>query len=171
MSLHTEKKLSTSAVAAAAGLSESWAWKARDQGVLSEPHFEEDIVALRVYAFVSQIGWPGTRRPRSARQDLELWQQSAVEAARQAATDAGTTPDTALWVLEDSVHLITTPDQRAAFDLKCLGGRVAFRIPVGLWISELPDAVAMLSARRRRSARKPGGMPSRGALQREVGMT
>ncbi|MFJ8312884.1 MULTISPECIES: hypothetical protein [unclassified Streptomyces] len=141
------EKLSISAVAAAARLSESWAWKARDQGVLSEPHFEEDIVALRVYAFVSQIVWPGTRRPRSARQDLELWQQAAVEAARQAASDTSTTPETALWVLEDSVHLIAAPEERAAFDLKYLSRRSAFRIPVGLWISELPDAMA---ARRRR---------------------
>lgn len=143
--------LSTSAVAAAAGLSESWAWKARDQGVLHEPHFEDEVVALRVYAFVSQIVWPGTRRPRSARQDLELWQQSAVEAARQAASDRNTTADTALWVLQDSVHLVTTPADRAAFDLKHLDGRVAFRIPVGLWIAELPDAIAKLKVRRRRS--------------------
>ncbi|MGW5115920.1 hypothetical protein ACWEQ8_10805 [Streptomyces noursei] len=149
--------LSTSAVANAAGLSESWAWKARDQGVISEPHFEEDVVALRVYAFVSQIGWPGTRRPRSARQALELWQQSAVEAARQAASDPASTPETALWVLEDSVHLVTTPDQRAAFDLRHLGGRLAVRIPVGLWIVELPDALAALPTRRRR------GGPSSGA--------
>ncbi|MFZ3492007.1 hypothetical protein ACODT5_01980 [Streptomyces sp. 5.8] len=143
-------KLSSSAVAAAAGLSESWAWKARDQGVLSEPHFEEDIVALRVYAFVCQIVWPGTRRPRSARQELELWQQSAVDAARRAAADPTTTSETALWVLDDSVHLVTSPDQRASFDLKYLGGRSAFRIPVGLWASQLPDAVAALASRRRR---------------------
>lgn len=149
-----DEKLSTSAVAAAAGLSESWAWKARDQGVLHEPHFEEEVVALRVYAFVSQIVWPGTRRPRSARQDLELWQQSAVEAARQAASDPSTTPDTALWVLEDSVHLVTTPSERAAFDLKTLGGRAAFRIPVGLWVAELPDAIAALASRRRRNNTK-----------------
>ncbi|WP_370424209.1 hypothetical protein AB8O64_36255 (plasmid) [Streptomyces sp. QH1-20] len=143
----SSEKLSASAVAAAAGLSESWAWKARDQGVLSEPHFEEDIVALRVYAFASQIVWPGVRRPRSARQDLELWQQSAVEAARHAVSDPATTPETALWVLEDSVHLVTAPDERAAFDLKYLSRRPAFRIPVGLWISELPEAMA---PRRRR---------------------
>ncbi|MFE9221439.1 hypothetical protein ACFYN3_34580 [Streptomyces lavendulae] len=147
-------KLSTSAVAAAAGLSESWAWKARDQGVLSEPHFEEDIVALRVYAFVSQIVWPGTRRPRSARQDLELWQQSAVETARHAASVADVTPETALWVLEDSVHLVTSPDERAAFDLRYLGRRCALRIPVGLWISELPEAMAALPSRRRRGVRQ-----------------
>ncbi|AEW98989.1 hypothetical protein [Streptantibioticus cattleyicolor] len=146
----TSNQLSTSAVAIAAGLSESWAWKARDQGVLYEPHFEDSVVALRVYAFVSQIVWPGVRRPRSARQELELWQSSAVEAAREAASDPNTTPDTALWVLEDSVHLVTTPAKRAAFDLEHLGGRVAFRIPVGLWVSELPDAIANLKHRRRR---------------------
>ncbi|MFD9541377.1 hypothetical protein [Streptomyces sp. NPDC060022] len=156
MSLANEK-LSLSAVAAAAGLSESWAWKARDQGVLHEPHFEEEVVALRVYAFVSQIVWPGTRRPRSARQDLELWQQTAVEAARQAASDQNTTPDMALWVLEDSVHLVTTPAERAAFDLKTLSGRVAFRIPVGVWVAELPDAVAGLNSRRRRGSTSKSG--------------
>lgn len=146
----TGPQLSTSSVATAAGLSESWAWKARDQGVISEPHFEEDVVALRVYAFVSQIVWPGTRRPRSARQALELWQASAVEAARQAASDQATTAETALWVLEDSVHLVTTPAQRAAFDLQHLDGRVAFRIPVGRWVNELPDAIDKLRPRRRR---------------------
>ena len=148
----TSAQLSTSAVATAAGLSESWAWKARDQGVLSEPHFEDAVVALRVYAFVSQIVWPGTRRPRSARQNLELWQSMAVAAARQAASDEGTTPETALWILEDSVHLVTTPAERAAFDLEHLAGRVAFRIPVGLWIAELPDAIAPLKSRRRRNS-------------------
>ncbi|MEU6679844.1 hypothetical protein AB0Q95_42775 [Streptomyces sp. NPDC059900] len=146
----TSEQLSTSAVATAAGLSESWAWRARDQGVLTEPHFEDSVVALRVYAFVSQIVWPGTRRPRSARQDLELWQSMAVEAARQAVSDADTTPETSLWVLEDSVYLITTPAERAAFDLKHLGGRVAIRIPIGQWVTELPDAIAQLKARRRR---------------------
>uniref|UniRef100_UPI002F9161F5 hypothetical protein n=1 Tax=Streptomyces cellulosae TaxID=1968 RepID=UPI002F9161F5 len=118
--------------------------------MISEPHFEEDVVALRVYAFVSQIVWPGTRRPRSARQALELWQASAVEAARQAASDQATTAETALWVLEDSVHLVTTPAQRAAFDLQHLDGRVAFRIPVGRWVNELPDAIDKLRPRRRR---------------------
>lgn len=147
-------QLSTSAVATAAGLSESWAWKARDQGILHEPHFEDSVVALRVYAFVSQIVWPGTRRPRSARQDLELWQSSAVEAARQAVSDSKTTPQTVLWVLEDSVHLVTTPGERAAFDLEQLEGRVAIRIPVGLWVAELPDAMASLKTRRRRSSTK-----------------
>ncbi|MFD7167389.1 hypothetical protein [Streptomyces violascens] len=147
----TDEQLSASAVATAAGLSESWAWKARDQGVLHEPHFEDAVVALRVYAFVSQIVWPGNRRPRSARQDLELWQSSAVEAARQAVDDPYTTPETALWVLEDSVRIVTTPAQRAAFDLEHLDGRVAFRIPIGRWIAELPDAIGALPRRRRRS--------------------
>jgi len=148
----TSEQLSTSAVAAAAGLSENWAWKARDQGVIVEPHFEDAVVALRVYAFVSQVVWPGNRRPRSARQELELWQNTAVEAARQAVSDADTTLETTLWVLEDSVHLITTPADRAAFDLKHLNGRVAFRIPIGLWVAELPDAIAALPRRRRRAA-------------------
>ncbi|MFE5030203.1 hypothetical protein ACFRAO_44745 [Streptomyces sp. NPDC056656] len=107
-----------------------------------------------MYAFVSQIVWPGTRRPRSARQDLELWQSSAVEAARQAVSDSKTTPQTVLWVLEDSVHLVTTPGERAAFDLEQLEGRVAIRIPVGLWVGELPDAMTSLKTRRRRSSTK-----------------
>ncbi|MFC7310203.1 hypothetical protein ACFQVC_39080 [Streptomyces monticola] len=147
-------QLSTSAVAVAAGLSESWAWRARDQGILYEPHFEDSVVALRVYAFVAQIVWPGNRRARSTRNDLELWQSTAVEAARQAVNDPSTTPETALWVLEDSVHLITTPAERAAFDLEHLNGRVAFRIPVGKWVSELPDALEGVPNRRKRPATK-----------------
>ncbi|MGV9349755.1 hypothetical protein ACWDSD_34205 [Streptomyces spiralis] len=119
--------------------------------MINEPHFEEDVVALRVYAFVSQVVWPGTRRPRSARQALELWQASAVEAARQAVSDENTTSETALWVLEDSVRLVTTPAERAAVDLQYLSGRVAFRIPVGLWVAELPEALENVRPRRRRS--------------------
>ncbi|KJY42616.1 hypothetical protein VR41_07010 [Streptomyces sp. NRRL B-1568] len=149
----TSTQLSTNAVATAAGLSESWAWRARDQGILHAPHFEDSVVGLRVYAFVSQIVWPGNRRPRSARQELELWQSSAVEAAREAVSDPNTTTETALWVLEDSVHLVTTPGERAAFDLDHLNGRVAFRIPVGLWVAELPEAIAKLSSRRRHASK------------------
>ncbi|MER6196005.1 hypothetical protein ABT234_01315 [Streptomyces sp. NPDC001586] len=135
------QSLKISAVAAVADLSESWAWKARDLGVLHEPYSPEDVVALRVYAFVSQIVWPGVRRARSTRQSLELWQEAAVAAAREAYTADNTTPDTALWVLEDRVELVTQPWERAAVDLKLLDGRTAFRIPVGVWISELPDAM------------------------------
>ncbi|MFK0047946.1 hypothetical protein ACIQU4_28435 [Streptomyces sp. NPDC090741] len=145
-----QHQLKLSAVAAIAGLSESWAWKARDQGVLHEPYSPEDVVALRVYAFVSQIVWPGVRRPRSERQSLELWQEAAVEKAREAFSDADTTPDTALWVLEDKVELVTTPWERAAVDLRLLDGKAAFRIPVGLWIAEVPDALD----RRRRSSKQ-----------------
>ncbi|MFC4516414.1 MULTISPECIES: hypothetical protein [Streptomyces] len=68
-------------------------------------------------------------------------------------SDPQTTPETALWVLEDSVHLVTTPGQRAAFDLEHLNGRVAFRIPVGLWVAELPEAIASLTPRRRRTTK------------------
>ncbi|MEU9254448.1 hypothetical protein AB0D66_21660 [Streptomyces sp. NPDC048270] len=141
--------LKISAVANVAGLSESWAWKAREQGVLYEPYSPEDVVALRVYAFVSQIVWPGVRRPRSARQSLELWQEAAVAAAREAYTSNTTTPDTAMWVLEDRVRLVTQPWERAAVDLQVLAGKTAVRIPVGLWIMELPDALD----RRRRGAK------------------
>ncbi|GAA3078563.1 hypothetical protein GCM10020000_75160 [Streptomyces olivoverticillatus] len=149
----TSTQLSTNAVATAAELERVVGLEGSRPGDPACPHFEDSVVGLRVYAFVSQIVWPGNRRPRSARQELELWQSSAVEAAREAVSDPNTTTETALWVLEDSVHLVTTPGERAAFDLDHLNGRVAFRIPVGLWVAELPEAIAKLSSRRRHASK------------------
>ncbi|MET8676047.1 hypothetical protein ABZW18_00180 [Streptomyces sp. NPDC004647] len=146
--------LTTHALFGAAGVSEHWAWKALKAGVIHEPHFEEDVVALRVYACVAQIAWPGEKRPRSAKQQLELWQALAVNTAREALSDPATTRNTTMWVLPDGVQLATTAGQRAALELDVLSERSAFRIPIGLWIAELPDTLEKMPKSRHRRASK-----------------
>ncbi len=156
----TRNALTTHAVTVAAGVTESWGWKARDAGVIHEPHFEDDVIALRVYVCVSQIAWPGRRRPRSAKQELELWQTLAVNTAREALSDPRTTHETAMWVLPDGVRLATTAGERAALELDVLSGRPAFRIPIGLWIAELPEALQKMPKPRIRRAAKTDRVPS-----------
>ncbi|WP_189135303.1 hypothetical protein [Wenjunlia tyrosinilytica] len=146
--------LTTHALHVAAGVSEHWGWKALNAGVIHEPHSEDDVIALRVYACVSQIAWPGEKRPRSAKQQLELWQELAVHTAREALSSHSTTHETAMWVLPDGVHTATTPGERAALELDVLSGRPAFRIPIGLWITQLPEALAKLPKPRIRRSSK-----------------
>ncbi len=150
------RQLSAHAVAVAADVSESWAWKARDSGIIHAPHSADDVIALQVFVSVSQLVWPGERRPRSEKHDLQLWQTLAVNAARDAVSDAGTTTDTVLWVMPDAVRVVTTAGERAAFELDQLGGRTAMRIPIGKWIAELDDTLNTIPTprpRRRTPAR------------------
>jgi hypothetical protein len=149
------RSLSAYAVANAADVSQSWAWKARDSGIIHSPYTDEDVIALRVYVCVAQLVWPGERRPRSEKHELELWQSLAVNAARDAVSDPRTTRETVLWVLPDAVHVVTTPGERAALELDQLGHRPAFRLPLGVWITELPEVLAKLPASRRRSTPGP----------------
>lgn len=148
------RALSAHAVAVAAGVSESWAWKARDSGIIHAPHSEDDVIALRVYVCVSQLVWPGERRARSEKHDLELWQTLAVNAARDAVSDPSTTHETALWVLPNAVHVVTTPGERAALELDQLSGRAAFRLPIGVWIDELDEILTRMPQARPR--KRPG---------------
>jgi hypothetical protein len=156
----TPNPLTTHAVTVIAGVTESWGWKARDAGIIHEPHFEDDVIALRVYVCVSQIAWPGTKRPRSAKQALELWQHLAVNTAREALTHPKTTPETVMWVLPDGVQLAHTAGERAAVELDVLSGRPAFRIPIGQWIAELPNALEKMPKPRIRRAPKTERVPS-----------
>jgi hypothetical protein len=153
------RQLSAHAVAVAAGVSESWAWKARDSGIILAPHSADDVIALRVYVCVAQLAWPGERRARSEKHDLQLWQTLAVNAARDAVSDQTTTTATVLWVMPDAVRVLTTPGDRAAFELDHLGGRTAMRIPIGLWIDELDDALERIPTPRlrRRTVAGPTG--------------
>jgi hypothetical protein len=144
------RQLSAHAVAIAAGVSESWAWKARDSGIIHAPHSEDDVIALRVYVCVAQLAWPGERRARSEKHDLQLWQTLAVNAARDAVSDLHTSPETVLWVMPDAVRVVTTAGERAAFELDQLGGRTAMRIPLGRWIEELDDAMTRIPTPRPR---------------------
>ena len=146
--------LSAYAVANAAHVSQSWAWKARDAGIIHSPYTEEDVIALRVYACVAQLYWPGERRVRSEKHGLELWQSLAVNAAREAMSDPATSPATVLWVLQDATYLATTPGERAALELDQLHGRSAFRVPLGEWIDEVPTTLQHMPVSRPRKHRQ-----------------
>ncbi|MDF3294109.1 hypothetical protein [Streptomyces silvisoli] len=63
-----------------------------------------------------------------------------------------------MWVLPDRVRIATTAGQRAALELDVLAGRPAFRIPIGLWIAEFPDALQKMPKPRIRRSRqeRPG---------------
>ncbi|MFC1405745.1 MULTISPECIES: hypothetical protein [Streptacidiphilus] len=155
------RALSAHAVAIAAGVSQTWAWKARDSGIIHAPHSEDDVIALRVYVCVSQLAWPGERRARSEKHELQLWQTLAVNAARDAVSDRTTTQDTVLWVMPDAVRVVTTPGERAAFELDTLGGRTAMRIPIGKWIAELDGTLDGIPTPRPRRTPASPSRPSR----------
>ncbi|OIV39131.1 hypothetical protein BIV57_02025 [Mangrovactinospora gilvigrisea] len=148
-------ELSFLAAAETADLSENWAWKARDAGLLHAPCGAEDVIALRVYALVVQFPWPGQRRGRNVSQKLELWQTVVVEMAREAVFDPRTTVDTVLWVEPGGGTLVTSPGDRAAHELDRLTGRTAVRLPVGLWVAQLPDAIRAATSKPRRPGRRP----------------
>jgi hypothetical protein len=153
--------LSANAVAGAAGVSDTYAYKAIDAGVISEPHYPADVIALRTYRALSGVVWTSSR-PTSAAKDSprkqrqpgpELWQMVAVHAARNAVTDPSTTPQTVLWVLQDSCHLVHTAAERAALELSVLEGRDAVRLAVGRWIKEdLPAVLGQIRSYRPRNA-------------------
>jgi hypothetical protein len=170
--------LSANAVAGAAGVSDTYAYKAIDAGVISEPHYPADVIALRTYRALSGVVWT-TPRPASTAKDgpkkprqsgPELWQITAVHAARNAVTDPKTTAQTVLWVLQDSCHLVHTAAERAALELSVLEGRDAVRLAVGRWIKEdLPAVLGQIrsyrprtagTARRPRTARTPAASSS-----------
>ncbi|WP_037599618.1 hypothetical protein [Streptacidiphilus rugosus] len=147
--------LSAYAVANAAHVSQSWAWKARDAGIIHAPYTEEDVIALQVYACVAPLVWPGERRVRSEKHGLELWQSLAVNAAREAMSDPHMCPETVLWVLQDAALLANTAGERAALELDQLAGRTAFRLPLGEWIAQVPKTLAQLPTSRPRKPRPP----------------
>jgi hypothetical protein len=150
------RQLSAHSVAIAANVSESWAWKARDSGIIHAPYSEDDVIALRVYVVVAQLAWPGERRARSEKHDLQLWQTLAVSAARDAVFDATTTEHTVLWVMPGAVRVATTPGERASTELDLLRGQTAMRIPIGQWISELEDVLQRIPTPRvRRNSASP----------------
>ncbi|WP_425824749.1 hypothetical protein [Streptomyces fractus] len=134
------RRVSLAAVATAADVNNTWVWKARDLGLINPLALDgEDVIVVQVLAFVDQLAWPGQRRSRSVSRDMELWQTLAVTAAREAAGDPRTTSETALWVMPDGVRLATTPGERSSCELDHLAGKVAFRLPIGQWVDDLPE--------------------------------
>ncbi|MEV1040481.1 hypothetical protein AB0J01_28090 [Streptomyces sp. NPDC050204] len=151
-------RLSANAVAVAAGVDSNWVYRAVEIGVLSEPHFEADVIVIRVYRVVSQFVWPDKPRQRSKKHALDTWQLAALHAARDAVTDPATTPATTLWVMQDSVQVAHSRADRAKLESASedgtepspLDGQVALRFPIGLWIDELPAILAKTPKRKPR---------------------
>lgn len=163
-------RLSANAVAVAAGVDPKWVYRAVEIGVLSEPHFEADVIVIRVYRLLSQFVWPDKLRQRSKKHVLDTWQLTALHAVRDAVTDPKTTPETTLWVMQDSVRVANSRVERA--ELECasadglepsvLDAQVALRLPIGRWIDELPSVLAKTPRRKpRRGAVATRATPGR----------
>jgi hypothetical protein len=143
-------RLSANAVAVTAGVDSNWVYRAVEVGVLSEPHFAADVIVIRVYRVLSQFVWPDKPRQRSKKHALDIWQLAALHAARDAVTDPATTPETTLWVMQDSVRVAHNRADRATLESTSADGeepsvldaQVALRLPIGRWIDELPAVLA-----------------------------
>ena len=142
--------LSANAVAVAANLDRSWAYRAIEAGVLSEPCFPADVVVLKVYRVLSQFVWPDRPKPRSAKHELDVWQRTALNATRNAVTDSETTPETTLYVLQGSTKVVHTRKDRAELESSDPTGdepsffdaQTVLRLPIGRWIHELESVLA-----------------------------
>lgn len=142
--------LSANAVAVAANLDRSWAYRAIEAGVLSEPCFPADVVVLKVYRVLSQFVWPDRPKPRSAKHELDVWQRTALNATRNAVTDSETTPETTLYVLQGSTKVVHTRKDRAALENidpegdehSFFDAQTVLRMPIGRWIYELESVLA-----------------------------
>ncbi|MFB6884156.1 hypothetical protein ACFCY8_25340 [Streptomyces noursei] len=160
-------RLSANAVAVAAGVDSKWVYRAVEDGVLPEQHFEADVIVIKVYRLISQFVWPDRPRQRSRKYEIDTWQLSALHAARDAVTDPNTTPETTLWIMQDSVKVAHTRNERSALESVSADGQqpspldaqVALRLPIGRWIDELPSLLARIPKREPR--RKPSTRPNR----------
>uniref|UniRef100_UPI002F911E86 hypothetical protein n=1 Tax=Streptomyces cellulosae TaxID=1968 RepID=UPI002F911E86 len=142
--------LSANAVAVAANVDRSWAYRAIAAGVLSEPCFPADVVVLKVYRVLSQFVWPDKPKPRSAKHEVDVWQRTALNATRNAVTDPETTPETTLYVLQGSTKVVHNRQDRAALESVSsegdepspLDAQTVLRLPIGRWIHELESVLA-----------------------------
>ncbi|MFK0223791.1 hypothetical protein ACIQWN_37110 [Streptomyces vinaceus] len=128
-------------LAAAADLNRGWVTKAADLGLVNLSTLDgEDLIVVRVFAFVDQLVWPGERRSRSVPRGMEPWQSMAVNAARDAARSTVTSMESILWVRRDGVEATHSPGEHAAYAVGAGGKRAAFAaVPIGQWIAELPE--------------------------------
>ncbi|MEU2839624.1 hypothetical protein ABZ776_21325 [Streptomyces sp. NPDC007076] len=132
------------ALANSAKLNRSWVTKAAALGLVNPSTLDgEDLIVVRVFAFVDQLVWPGKSRSRSEARVMEPWQSLAVNAARAAARDPATRLDSILWVAPDGVEVTHEPGAHSAFVL----GRprsMFVAVPLGEWIAELPPNLETL---------------------------
>ncbi|MGW4895838.1 hypothetical protein ACWEQL_26785 [Kitasatospora sp. NPDC004240] len=133
------RRITPAALAKAADLNRIWANKAIERGFVNVEALDgEDVIVLRVFAFADQIVWPGERRSRSAPRDVAIWQSVVVGATRDALSDPALGPDTLLWLMPNDVR-ITRSMAEALVLLTEVGALCALRIPIGAWVSELPE--------------------------------
>ncbi|MFJ8676804.1 hypothetical protein [Streptomyces sp. NPDC093589] len=166
-------RLSANAVAVAAGVDSNWVYRAVENGVLPEQHFEADVIVIKVYRLIANFVWPDRPRQRSKKHHIDTWQLSALHAARDAVTDPKTTPETTLWIMQDSVRVAHTRSERAALESveadghhpSLLDAQVALRLPIGRWIDELPSLLARIPKRepRRKAATRSSRPQNRSA--------
>jgi hypothetical protein len=121
-----------------ANLNRSWVTKAGQFGLVNPSTLDgEDLIVLRVFAFVDQLVWPGKRRSRSEARSMEPWQSLAVNAARAAARDSATRVDSILWITPEGVEVTHESGAHATFVLNHQRS-MFIAVPIGEWIAELP---------------------------------
>ncbi|WP_331762938.1 MULTISPECIES: hypothetical protein [unclassified Streptomyces] len=127
-----------------AKLNRSWVTKAVALGLINPSTLDgEDLIVVRVFAFVDQLMWPGKSRSRSEARVMEPWQSLAVNAARAAARDPATRLDSILWVAPDGVEVTHEPGAHSAFVLNRQRSMFV-AVPLGEWIAELPPNLETL---------------------------
>ncbi|TGA99688.1 hypothetical protein [Streptomyces sp. MZ04] len=148
--------LSPSAVAAAAELNPSWAYRAQEAQILGDPCYPADVIVLKVYRVILPLVWPDrVGLPRNEKKVLDFWQTAALEAARNAVTDDETTRETTMYVLQGATYIAHTRAARAALESASpdgdepspLDGQAVFRLPIGEWIDDLDSRLARLPRR------------------------
>ncbi|MFE5827916.1 hypothetical protein ACFQ7B_40075 [Streptomyces erythrochromogenes] len=130
-------------LASEADLNRAWVNKAAELGLVNLSALDgEDLIVVRVFAFVDQLVWPGERRSRAESRKMEPWQRQAVNAARDSARDESTKLDSFLWVTPTGAVVTHSPGEHAAFVLSSTVDRSIFAaIPIGQWIAELPHGL------------------------------
>lgn len=125
-------------LASTANVNRSWVTKAAQLGLVNSSALDgEDVIVVRVFAFVDQLVWPGKKRSRSEARAMEPWQSLAVNAARDAARDPATKMDSILWITPEGVEVTNDFSAHTAFVLA--HQRTNFvAVPIGEWIAELP---------------------------------
>ncbi|MER6445329.1 hypothetical protein [Streptomyces venezuelae] len=130
-------------LASEADLNRSWVHKAAEHGLVNLSTLDgEDLIVVRVFAFVDQLVWPGERRSRAITRNMEPWQHQAVNAARDCARSTSTKIDSVMWVGPQGAVITHSPAEHAAYVVDATADRTSFvSIPLGQWIAELPQGL------------------------------
>ncbi|EDY52956.1 hypothetical protein [Streptomyces clavuligerus] len=125
-------------LASTANVNRSWVTKAVQLGLVNSSALDgEDVIVVRVFAFVDQLVWPGRKRSRSEARAMEPWQSLAVNAARDAARDTATKIDSILWMTPEGASVTNDFGAHMAFVLTHQRSNFV-AVPIGEWIAELP---------------------------------